>query len=177
MNSSAAPAIIETAPWRAAMTPPGFTGPEAVPRVIEAARWAESLGYDDLWLSDAGGIDGLTIAGLVLARTERIRVGVAVVPAYTRTPAVFAATLATLESVATGRFVLGLGASSHFMVEGWNGLAFDRPVARVRETVQLVRLILGGEKTAFQGQVLSSHGYQQPAVATPVPIHLAALRR
>jgi len=176
MSAVAAPTTTPMAPWRSAMTPPVVIGPAAVEHTVEAARWAESLGYDDLWLPDAGGVDALTLAGLVLAKTERIRVGVAVVPAYTRTPAVFAATLATLESAAPGRFVLGLGSSSHVMIEGWHGLPFDHPVARVRETVDLLRCMLAGEKTDFEGEVLSSHGYQQPPVAAPVPIHLAALR-
>jgi probable F420-dependent oxidoreductase len=98
------------------------------------------------------------------------------VPAYTRTPAVLAATVATLESVAPGRFVLGLGSSSHFMIEGWHGLSFDRPVTRVRETIELVRLILAGQRTSYEGDVLRSRGYEQPPLATPLPIHLAALR-
>ncbi len=158
------------------MTPPYFSGPDAVERTIEVALWAESLGYDDFWLADAGGVDALTMSALVLARTERIRVGIAVVPVYTRTPPVLAATLATLDSLAPGRFVLGLGSSSHFMMEGWHGVPFERPVARVRETVELIRLILSGEKTSYEGDVVRSRGYQQPRVATHIPIHLAALR-
>jgi probable F420-dependent oxidoreductase len=167
---------IESGRWRSAMTPPYFSGLDAVQRTIEVARWAESLGYDDFWLADAGGIDALTMAALVLAGTERIRVGIAVIPVYTRTPPVFAATVATLDSVAPGRFVLGLGSSSHFMVEGWHGLPFERPVARVRETVELVRLILSGQRTSYEGDVLRSRGYEQPPVASHIPIHLAALR-
>jgi probable F420-dependent oxidoreductase len=158
------------------MTPPYFSGPEAVERTIEVAQWAESLGYDDFWLADAGGVDALTMSALVLARTERIRVGIAVVPVFTRTPPVLAATLATLDSVAPGRFVLGLGSSSHFMMEGWHGVPFERPVARVQETVELIRLILSGEKTSYEGDVVRSRGYEQPRVATHIPIHLAALR-
>jgi probable F420-dependent oxidoreductase len=167
---------LEGSPWRSALTPPYFSGPGAVEQTIEAAQWAESLGYDDLWLADAGGVDALTLSALVLARTERIRVGIAVVPVYTRTVPVLAATVATLDSVSPGRFALGLGSSSHFMVEGWHGVPFQQPVARVRETVELLRQILSGLKTSYQGEVVHSHGYQQPMAATSVPVHLAALR-
>ena len=162
--------------FRSAMTPPASIGPGMVDRIVEQARAAEQAGYDDVWLPDAGGIDALTLAAIVLDRTERIRVGIAVVPAYTRTPAVLAATVATLADLAPGRFALGLGASSEAMINGWHGLALERPVARMRETLALLRGIFAGERTSFTGQTLRSAGYRQPALATPVPILLAALR-
>jgi len=175
----AEPSVVQPLPtqrtFRAAMTPDFFVGAGAVEKYIESVRWAESVGYDDVWLADAGGVDALTLAALVLERTERIRVGIAVVPAYTRTPAVLAATVAVLADVAPGRFVLGLGTSSETMIEGWHGLKLEKPVARMRETVEVLRHVLAGEKTAFAGETLTSHGYRQPALATDVPVLLAAL--
>lgn len=160
---------------RAAMTPPFFVGPGAVKQTTELIQWAESAGYDDVWLADAGGVDALTLAATVLDRTQRIRVGIAVVPAYTRTPAVLAATVATLADIAPNRFALGLGTSSEAMIEGWHGLRLDRPVARMRETMTLLKQMLAGQKTAFTGETLRSNGYRQPRLAAPVPVLLAAL--
>jgi probable F420-dependent oxidoreductase len=172
-----APNAVESAAgFRTAMTPPVSAGPGMVERIVEAVCAAEQAGYDDAWLADAGGIDALTLAAIVLDRTERIRVGIAVVPAYTRTPAVLAATVATLADLAPGRFALGLGTSSEAMINGWHGLTLERPVARMRETLALLRGIFAGERTSFTGQTLRSTGYRQPALATPVPILLAALR-
>jgi len=99
-----------------------------------------------------------------------------VVPAYTRTPAVLASTAATIAQVAPGRFVLGLGTSSHAIIEGWHGLELAKPLTRMRETVQLLRQMLAGQKTRFSGETLKSHGYRQEPVAGGLPIHLAALR-
>ena len=169
-------AVGSSARFRSAMTPPVSAGPGMVERIVEAVRAAEQAGYDDVWLADAGGIDALTLAAIVLDRTERIRVGIAVVPAYTRTPAVFAATVATLADLAPGRFALGLGTSSEAMINGWHGLSLERPVVRMRETLALLRSIFAGERTSFTGETLRSTGYRQPALATPVPILLAALR-
>ena len=104
-----------------------------------------------------------------------MRVGIAVVPAYTRTPAVLAATVATLSDICPGRFALGLGTSSETMLEGWHGLRLDRPVLRMHETISLLGSMLEGEKSQFEGATLSSVGYRQPALATRVPILLAAL--
>lgn len=164
----------ETA-YRAALTPPFWSGFGAVERNIELISWAESIGYQDVWLADRGGVDALTLAAVVLGRVQRIRVGIAVVPAYTRTPAVFAATVATLADIAPERFALGLGTSSERMIEGWHGLSLDNPLARMRETTLLVRQMLTGQKTDFAGATLRSHGYQQPATRSSVPIMLAAL--
>jgi len=161
--------------FRAALTPPYRVGPGAVAATIDFITWAERLGYDDVWLADAGGIDPLTLSALVLDATTRMRVGIAVVPAYTRTPAVLAATVATLADIAPGRFALGLGTSSETMLKGWHGLSMDKPLTRMRETLALMRSMLAGEKTRFVGSALRSSGYRQPAVQHKVPILLAAL--
>ncbi len=159
---------------RTAITLPGACA--SVADTLALARRAESAGYDDLWLADAGGMDALTLAALLAQNTSRVRIGIAVVPAYTRTPAVLASTAATIAQLAPGRFVLGLGTSSHAIIEGWHGLRFEQPLARMRETVPLLRSMLAGEKTRFDGETLRSHGYRQQPVGTPVPIYLAALR-
>jgi probable F420-dependent oxidoreductase len=161
--------------YRAAMTPPYLAGPGSIARNVEWIQWAESIGYDDVWLPDPGGIDALTLSAVVLGATQRIRVGIAVVPAYTRTPAVLAATVATLADLAPGRFALGLGTSSEAMIEGWHGLKLDKPGTRMRETVTLLKSMLAGDKTAFSGETLRSTGYRQTALTTNVPLHLAAL--
>ncbi|PXX03282.1 LLM class flavin-dependent oxidoreductase [Mycolicibacterium moriokaense] len=161
--------------YRAAVTPPQFLGAGSTAQTLDWIRWAESIGFDDVWLPDAGRTDALTLSAVVLAGTQRIRVGIAVVPAYTRTPAVIAATLATLADLAPGRFVLGLGTSSEAMIEGWHGLKLDKPVTRMGETVTLLNSMLAGEKSAFTGETLRSNGYRQPPLTTPVPLYLAAL--
>jgi probable F420-dependent oxidoreductase len=161
--------------YRAAITPPFFVGPGSTAKIGEWIQWAEGIGFDDVWLPDAGGTDALTLSAVVLGGTQRIRVGIAVVPAYTRTPAVLAATVATLADLAPGRFVLGLGTSSEAMIEGWHGLKLEKPATRMRETVTLLKSMLAGDKTDFSGETLRSAGYRQPALATRVPVHLAAL--
>jgi probable F420-dependent oxidoreductase len=153
-----------------------FVGPGAVRKTLDLTLWAESIGYEDVWLADAGGVDALTVAAMLLERTEQIRVGIAVSPVYTRTPAVFAATVATLADIAPGRFVLGLGSGSETMINGWHGLRLRKPLAHVRETVTLLRTMLAGEKSAFEGEALRSDGYRQPPLEVGVPIFMAALR-
>lgn len=161
-------------PFRVGMTLVSYDG--HIGQILDDAELAEQLGYDDVWFGDVGAPDALTAAAVVADRTSTVRIGTAVTPVFTRTPAVLAATSATLQELSGGRFILGLGSSSERMVESWHGLSFDHPLARVQETTNLVRKLLSGEKSNFSGLTLNSHGYQQTRIEKPVPIYLAALR-
>ena len=143
---------------------------------IERVRWAEANGYTDAWFGDGGAPDALTTAAALGGVAPTVRIGVAVTPVYTRTPAVLAATANALGQILPGRFVMGLGSSSQTMMEGWHGLALDKPVTRVRETALMVRSMLKGEKSEFDLTTLKSHGYRQFPLESPPPIYIAALR-
>lgn len=145
---------------------------------IDLARRAEEeWGYDAIWLAETNSFDSFALAGAIAGATRRVQIGTAIVPVFNRTPAVLAMGAATLAQLAAGRFVLGLGSSSRAIIERWNGVPFERPLARVRETVGAVRQALSGRKTDFEGETLRSHGFRLGAVPQePVPIYLAALR-
>ncbi len=145
-----------------------------VATAVEMAVMAEKSGFDDVWFADTGCPDALTMAPLVAQATNSVRIGTAVIPVYTRSAPVLAATAATIQQVAKGRFILGIGTSSQTMMEGWHGQKFHNPLTRMRETTQLLKSIFRGEKTAFQGTGLRSHGYIQAPGNTP--LYLAALR-
>jgi probable F420-dependent oxidoreductase len=145
---------------------------------VELARTAErEWGYDAIWLAETNGPDSMSLAGALALATERATLGTAIVPVYNRTPAVLAMTAATLAGLSGDRFVLGLGSSSHAIVQDWNGVPFERPLLRVRETVAVVRQALAGGKTGFAGETVRSRGLRLGfAPKRPVPIYLAALR-
>ena len=150
-------------------------GPD-VRQTIERLRWAEGNGYPDAWFSDSGAPDTLTQVAAVAQHTRSIRIGVAVTPVYTRTPAVIAASVNVLGQLLPGRFVMGIGSSSQTIMGAWNGIPLDKPVTRVKETALLVRSMLAGEKSNFSGVTLSSRGYRQAPMDDPPPIYIAALR-
>lgn len=141
------------------------------------AQRAEELGYESLWIADVGGPDPFVVAAAAAAVTTRVRIGTAVIPAYTRTPPVIAGAAASCAELAPGRFILGIGASSENIVQNWSGVPFAKPLARVRETVTTVRSILAGERTSVAGKTLSSHGYRllMRTPSPPIPIHVGAL--
>src|SRR2546430_2218222 len=111
-------------------------------RVVEIA----DLGYTDLWSAEADGCDAFTPLALASQWAPGLRLGTAIVPAFTRGPALIAQSAAALAAVSGGRFVLGLGTSSDVIVERWNGVPFDRPYQRVRGTVRCVKALLAGEQ-------------------------------
>jgi probable F420-dependent oxidoreductase len=133
----------------------------------ELLRRAEALGYDDLWSAEATGVDGFTPLALAAACTERVRLGTAIVNPYTRGLVLLAQHVLALHDLSRGRFVLGLGSSSDVIVEKWNGMQFDRPVATMRAAIQELRPLLAGERGR------GGFRLEQPA---PVPIFVAALR-
>lgn len=143
---------------------------------IERVRWAEENGFEDAWFGDAGAPDALTMTAALAQYAPSLRLGVAVTPVFSRTPAVLAATANALGQLLPGRFVMGLGASSQTLMDGWNGIKLEKPVTRVRETTQMVRSMLAGEKSNFDLDTLRSRGYIQQPLETPVPLYIAALR-
>ncbi len=158
---------------RVAVTLPA--GPK-IEHTIARLKWAEDNGFPDAWFSDAGAPDTLTQIAAVGHHTTSIRIGVAVTPVYTRSPSVLAASANVIGQVIPGRFVMGLGSSSQTIMGQWNGIPLDKPVTRVKETAELVRTMLRGEKTNYDGETLRSHGYRQAPMDNPPPIYLAALR-
>ena len=151
--------------------------PGGVNATVDRAKWAEAEGFDDCWFSDGSGVDALTTAAAVALNTTRCRIGTAIIPVFSRTPAVLASTAYVLHQLSNGRFILGLGSSSQTMMENWHGCKFEHPLSRVKETTQLIKSMLVGEKTDFHGTTITSKGYRQAPLAPDVqPIYMAALR-
>ena len=135
----------------------------------EHVKRAEASGYTDLWTGETAGPDGFTPLALSAAWTERIRLGTGIVGVFQRGPALLAQEAAALASGSDGRFVLGIGSSSDRIVEGWNGIPFERPLSRIRETLDFLDAALAGERTA------TGFKLEMPP-AEPLPVVLAALR-
>jgi probable F420-dependent oxidoreductase len=132
-------------------------------------RRAEAAGYTDLWSGETNGPDGFTPLALSAAWTQSVRLGTGVVGVFQRGPALLAQEAAALADASGGRFVLGIGSSSDRIVEGWNGIPFEKPLSRIRDTVEFLRAALDGERTESGFKLEAAPGDR-------VPIVLAALR-
>lgn len=144
---------------------------------------AEKLGLDVCFVAEAWGSDAPSVLGYLAARTDRILLGSGVIQLGTRTPVAVAQAALTLAELSEGRFLLGLGASGPQVIEGLHGVPFARPLARMRETVDIVRRVFAGEKLSYPGsqfQIPLPGGEGKPmrlslAANPDIPIYLAAL--
>ncbi len=136
---------------------------------------AEQSGIDTALVGEVAGPEVFATLGAMAARTERIRLGSGIVAAYTRSPALTAMGFATLASLAPGRIVAGIGASSPIVVGRWHGGDFEQPLATVREFVGLFRAALAGEKLNHDGPRFRSRGFRLDLPAAEVPVWLGAI--
>jgi 5,10-methylenetetrahydromethanopterin reductase len=133
-------------------------GEPSVPEMTAIAQRAETLGCDSIWLTETRFTrDAITTAAAVAAATRHVRVATAVINPFTRGAVLTAVTAATLDEAAGGRFILGLGPGSPTVLAR-QGFGFERPLARLRETVGVVRRLLAGEEASFAGETLAVHG-------------------
>jgi F420-dependent oxidoreductase-like protein len=151
---------------------------EAVAYILEAER----LGVDSVWAGEAWGTDAVTPLAYLAAKTSRIKLGTSIMQVGSRSPALIAMTAVSLAGLSDDRFILGLGTSGPQVIEGWHGVRFNPPLARLRETVAIVRMALRGERVTYAGKVYNlplpdGEGRALKLSAEPrsVPIYLATL--
>jgi len=144
---------------------------------VAVARETEARGYHAAWTGEAAGYDAITLMATIATHTERLHVGLAVVPVQTRTPVVLGQSAATLSHLAPGRVLLGIGLSSKVIVGDWHGLAFAPSLQQIREAVQVIRMVASGERVNFEGKFYRVKNFRlaAPPPSPPVRVVLAAL--
>jgi F420-dependent oxidoreductase-like protein len=166
----------------------GYRGVSIV-RDTTLVNEAERLGYHSVWTAEAYGSDAVTPLAFLAARTERIKLGSAILQIPARTPAMTAMTAATIDELSNGRFILGLGVSGPQVVEGWHGVPYGKPLQVTREHVEIVRSILArsdpvefaGERyqLPYRGPDATGLGKALKLISNPqnadLPIYLAAI--
>ena len=146
--------------------------------VDELMRCASQVGPDDsVWIPETWGMECMGMISAVAQKSPCRRIGSSILNVYSRSPAALAMGAATLDALSGGRFVLGLGASSPAIVRGLHGMEYERPVRRVRECVEIVRMALEGRRIDYAGEVYDLRGFSL-LVKPPrgsVPVYLAAV--
>jgi probable F420-dependent oxidoreductase len=143
---------------------------------IAIAREAEQRGFSACWAAEVQGPDAFTTLGALAVATD-LELGVAVVPAQTRTAPVLGMSAVSLAELSGGRFTLGIGSSSEVIVRRWAGQRFDKPLTAVRETVAALTPMLAGQRSTVDGEIVQVGGYKPHAVPPGgrVPLVLGAL--
>jgi F420-dependent oxidoreductase-like protein len=147
---------------------------------IEVIKRAEQLGYDSIWTAEALGNDCIVPLAYAAACTTKIKLGTGVMQMTARTPGSVAQTAATLDSISNGRFILGLGVSSPFVVESWHSQPFTKPLQRTREYVEIIRRVLDRDKPVeFHGELydMPYTGPDSTGLGAPVKLMIRPKRR
>jgi F420-dependent oxidoreductase-like protein len=157
-------------------------------RAVERVVRLEEVGVDLVWVAEAYGYDAATRLGYLAAKTNRMQLGSGIFPIYSRTPALLAMTAAGLDELSNGRAVLGLGASGPQVIEGFHGVAYDKPVQRTREIIEVCRMIWRRDVVEYHGKAVTlplppeqGTGLGKPLkilthpVRSRIPIYLASL--
>jgi len=151
---------------------------------VAMAQEAERLGFHSIWTAEAYGTDAITPLTWMMAHTETIHLGPAIMQMPARTPAMTAMTAATLDQLSNGRMILGIGSSGPQVAEGWHGQPFGRQLQRTREYVEILRKALARERLEHRGEVYAlplpdGPGKALKLMIAPVqermPIYIAAI--
>jgi len=144
-------------PTRASLLLANMPDPRSV---LALARHAEGAGFRRVWLSENNVLDAASLAGAIAATTT-LELGTAIVPVFSRSPALLAMTAATISRLGGGRpFHLGIGAGGKVTVDRWHGVPFTETVRTVEDTLAIARQALSGERTDYAGASRHSDGFR-----------------
>ena len=145
--------------------------------LIAVAQQADALGYDTFFTGESWGRDAFTLLTMVACHTQRLRVATGIVTVFSRTPALIAQSIASLDVISEGRATLGLGTSGRIVIEDWHGVEFRRPLARTREYIEIIKAALSGGPVNHQGPFyeLKRFRMQVSPVQENIPIYVASL--
>ena len=143
----------------------------------ELSSQAEKNGIEAVWVPEGGGRDSLTSLATIAMKTDAVKLGTGILPIFARTPTNTAMGAAGMAAVSDGRFLLGLGVGHAPTVESRDGIPFNQPMTRMRETIQIIKALLSGEEVNFTGKQFKITGASMGAATpkTKVPIYIAAL--
>lgn len=160
----------------------GLSIDPAMPRFLDLAREAERIGVDSVWVAEYWAYDAFTPLAAIASVTDRLRLATGIAQLGARTPAMLAMTALGVQAVSDGRLILGIGVSGPQVMEGWHGVAFDRPIQQTRETIEIVKMIASGERLTYDGSIhhlplpdSAGRALRSRAEPTPIPIYVAAL--
>jgi alkanesulfonate monooxygenase SsuD/methylene tetrahydromethanopterin reductase-like flavin-dependent oxidoreductase (luciferase family) len=148
--------------------------------LIERARAAEQAGVHSIWVAEAWGRDAFTTLTLLAEHTRRLKLASGIVNTYSRTPAALAQHFATLDELSGARMIIGLGTSGPQVIEHFHGVAFDPPLTRMREYVDIINLLMAGQPLNYDGKLFKLKRGFTLRFEPPrkhIPIYIASLNK
>src|SRR5690349_4490417 len=151
----------------------------SIDEVLNCSRILSKYNPDSVWIPETWGMEGLSTLATISQIVKNSKIGSSIINIYSRTPSLIAMGAATLDTLSNGRLILGLGTSSESIVQEWHGVEFNQPVQRMREYVEIIRLIMSGNKLNYDGKLFHLKNFTL-LVKPPrkhIPIYLAAINQ
>ncbi|MFQ5968874.1 MAG: LLM class flavin-dependent oxidoreductase [Nitrososphaerales archaeon] len=148
-------------------------------QVIKCAAMADQEGAESVWIPESWGREAFVTLGSLATLTKRTLLGTGIIGIYSRSPASIAMAAATLDGLSNGRALIGLGASSKAIVENWHGMHFSNHVNRMHEYIDLIRLIIKGNKVSYGGKFSKVNNFKLgfKPIREHIPIYMAAVNK
>jgi alkanesulfonate monooxygenase SsuD/methylene tetrahydromethanopterin reductase-like flavin-dependent oxidoreductase (luciferase family) len=149
----------------------------SINEILECSKILSKYNPDSIWIPETWGMEGLSTIAIVSQIVKNFKIGSSIINIYSRTPVLIAMGAATLDTLSNGRLILGLGTSSESIIQDWHGLEFNHPVQRMREYVEIIRLVLSGNKVNYDGKLFRLKNFTLLIKPTrkKIPIYLAAV--
>jgi len=151
----------------------------SINEMLKCSKILSKYNPDSVWIPETWGMEGMSMLAAVSQIVKNSKIGSSIINIYSRTPSLIAMSAATLDTLSNGRLILGLGTSSESIIQEWHGLEFNQPVQRMREYVEIIRLIMLGNKVNYNGKIFHLKNFTL-LVKPPrkeIPIYLAAINQ
>jgi len=148
-----------------------------IKQVLECAKISEKHSPDTIWIPETWGMENFTMLNSVSQKNRCSKIGSSIVNIFSRSPALIAMSAATVDTISDGRLIIGLGTSSEVIVENFHGNNFKKPVSRMKEYVEIIKLVLSGKKIDYNGDIfkLKNFNLMINPKRNKIPIYLAAV--
>lgn len=146
--------------------------------LVESAKVADDSGVHALNIAEAWGPDSLSLLAVMARETNNVQLGASIINNFSRTPGAIAQHFATLDHISNGRMIIGLGSSGPQVIEHFHGVKFRKPLTRMREYVDIINMLMSGEKLNYDGDIFQlSRGFtlRFDTLRDHIPIHIASL--
>ncbi|MGQ0376095.1 MAG: LLM class flavin-dependent oxidoreductase [Nitrososphaerota archaeon] len=149
-----------------------------IDQILDCAKILKKYSPDVVWIPETWGMENFSMLSMV-SQIIPSKIGSSIINVYSRSPSLVAMGAATIDTISNGRLILGLGASSEPIVKDWHGQEFEKPVSRIKEYIEIIRLVLSGKKVDYTGKFFSLKNFSL-LIKPPrkhIPIYLAAVNQ
>jgi len=151
----------------------------SINQVLQCSEILAHTNVDTIWIPETWGMENFSILGAISQKATKPKIGSSIINIYSRSPSSIAMGAATIDTISNGRLVLGLGTSSDSIIEGFHGYKFEKPIQRMKEYIEIIKLILSGKKVNYNGEIFNLKNFSL-LINPPrekIPIYLAAVNQ